>query len=181
MSLRFARGMERSCKDSGTSDRDWRHSGAAPFYATMTFSDAGLFLGRGTLLAAFAKNGRGSGEQGANQLYRDRHEARLLSLLAAAYCRPIAESAVDEIGRAGRSWCSGQKMLARFHLGLLGLPRIDERAVYHLFRAEKALEKGARPSDLMKALGFPEAARDLAKYSPDQPRVPAGSGRESGR
>jgi len=32
----------------------------------------------------------------------------------------------------------------------------------------------------MKALGFPRAARDIVKYNPDQPRVPAGSGRESG-
>ncbi|MGI8568198.1 MAG: hypothetical protein ACR2KT_03520 [Methylocella sp.] len=33
----------------------------------------------------------------------------------------------------------------------------------------------------MKVLGFPQAARDLEKYNPDQPRVPAGSGRESGQ
>lgn len=32
----------------------------------------------------------------------------------------------------------------------------------------------------MKALGFPRAARDIEKYWEDQPRVPAGSGRESG-
>jgi hypothetical protein len=32
----------------------------------------------------------------------------------------------------------------------------------------------------MKALGFPRAARDIEKYNPDQPCVPAGSGRESG-
>jgi hypothetical protein len=32
----------------------------------------------------------------------------------------------------------------------------------------------------MDALGFPRAALDLKKYNPDQPRVPAGSGRESG-
>ncbi|MGB6177618.1 MAG: hypothetical protein WBF43_15090, partial [Methylocella sp.] len=46
--------------------------------------------------------------------------------------------------------------------------------------AGTALEKGASPGDLIKALGFPRAARDIEKYSPDQPRVPAGSGRESG-
>ncbi|MGH6799923.1 MAG: hypothetical protein ACRECZ_00665 [Methylocella sp.] len=33
---------------------------------------------------------------------------------------------------------------------------------------------------MMKALGFSRAARDLEKYSPHQPRVPAGSGHESG-
>jgi len=37
-----------------------------------------------------------------------------------------------------------------------------------------------KPRALMKALGF-ESADRLIKYDPDQPRVPAGSGRESGR
>jgi hypothetical protein len=162
-------------QDTGVLGRDWRESGSVPFYPTMTFTDAGLVLGRGTLLAAFAK------VQAVSPVFRDGHETRTLCLLAVAYGRPIAESAVAEIGRAGKSWCSGQKLLARFQLSLTGLPQIDERAAYRLFRAEQALEKGTRPSDLLMAVGFPEAARDLAKYSADQPRVPAGSGRESGR
>ncbi|MGH6857402.1 MAG: hypothetical protein ACRECP_07135 [Methylocella sp.] len=33
----------------------------------------------------------------------------------------------------------------------------------------------------MNALGFPRAALELEKYNPDQPRVPPGSGRESGK
>jgi hypothetical protein len=51
---------------------------------------------------------------------------------------------------------------------------------YRLFLAGVALEKGLDPRDLMNALGFPRAAQDIEKYNPDQPRVPAGSGRESG-
>ncbi|MGA9215675.1 MAG: hypothetical protein WBZ54_10540 [Methylocella sp.] len=61
------------------------------------------------------------------------------------------------------------------------MPKIDEADAYRLFLAGTALEKGVSPSDLMKALGFPRAARDIEKYSEDQPRVPAGSGRESGQ
>jgi hypothetical protein len=61
------------------------------------------------------------------------------------------------------------------------LPKIDDTDAYRLFLAGTALEKGVSPSELMKALGFPRAARDLEKYNPDQPRVPAGSGRESGQ
>jgi hypothetical protein len=61
------------------------------------------------------------------------------------------------------------------------LPKIDEGDAYRLFLAGTALEKGVSPSELMKALGFPRAARDIEKYNPDQPRVPAGSGRESGQ
>jgi hypothetical protein len=70
--------------------------------------------------------------------------------------------------------------LAQIHLAFLGLPKIDEIDAYRLFLAGTALEKGASPRDLMKALGFPRA-RDIEKYNPDQPRVPAGSGRESGK
>jgi hypothetical protein len=60
------------------------------------------------------------------------------------------------------------------------LPKIDEADAYRLLLAGAALEKGVSPGDLMKALGFPRGARDLEKYSDDQPRVPAGSVRESG-
>ncbi len=37
------------------------------------------------------------------------------------------------------------------------------------------------PAALMKGLGFDAPRRDLAKYDPNQRRVPAGSGRNSGR
>jgi hypothetical protein len=168
-------------QDSGVLTCDGRASESGPFYPAMTFTAAGLALGRGTLLAAFAKDKPKKGQQPAGQVFRDGDEARALSLLAAAYGKPLAESGVQIIRLAGRSYRSGQKMLARFYLSLIGLPGIGEMAAYRLFRAERLLEKGACPSDLLKALGFPEAARDLAKYSPEQPRVPKGSGRESGR
>ncbi|HEY4846948.1 MAG TPA: hypothetical protein VIH87_03925 [Methylocella sp.] len=71
--------------------------------------------------------------------------------------------------------------MAQIHLAFLGLPKIDEADAYRLFLAGTALEKGVSPSDLIKALGFPRAARDIDKYNPDQLRVPAGSGRESGQ
>jgi hypothetical protein len=63
----------------------------------------------------------------------------------------------------------------------MGLPKIDETGAYRLFLAATTLERGLSPSDLMKALGFPRAARGIEKYWEDQPRVPAGSGRESGQ
>src|SRR5262245_50218435 len=99
-------------QDTGVLDRGWRESGSVPFYSTMTFTDSGLALGRGTLLAAFAKNGWEKEEQAVSEIFRDGHEARALSLLAAAYGRPIGESGVQIIRRAGKSWRSGQKMLA---------------------------------------------------------------------
>ncbi len=117
----------------------------------------------------------------AGGLALDGFEARVLSLLAAAYGKPVAGSVIGKIRRAGEFWCAGEKALAQIHLAFTGLPHVDEVAAYRLFLAGVVLEKGLDPSDLMKALGFPRAARDLEKYSPDQPRAPAGSGRESGQ
>ncbi|MGH6834945.1 MAG: hypothetical protein ACREC9_05180 [Methylocella sp.] len=44
-----------------------------------------------------------------------------------------------------------------------------------------ALESGHSPESLTKELAFERTALDVEKYNPDQPRVPAGSGRESGQ
>jgi hypothetical protein len=142
----------------------------------MTFTHAGIALGRGTILAEFEKKGRGTGS-----LALDGNEARILSLLTAAFDAPVAPDIVEKIRRAGEFWRAGDKAPAQIHLAFLGLPKIDEADAYRLFLAGTALEKGASPSDLMRALGFPRAARDLEKYNPDQPRVPAGSGRTSGQ
>jgi hypothetical protein len=47
--------------------------------------------------------------------------------------------------------------------------------------ADELIEAGVAPAALMKAQGFDPAPLALLKYSPEQPRVPAGSGRESGQ
>ncbi len=158
-------------------ERDWRDRRVGrPLHREMTFTQAGLALGRGTILAEFEKKGRAAGG-----LALDGEEARLLSLLTAAYREPLAGGVIEKIRRAVEYWRAGEKALAQIHLAFMGLPRVDETDAYRLSLAEIALEKGVSPSELMKALGFPRAARDLEKYSPDQPRVPAGSGRESGQ
>ena len=156
--------------------RDWREWRVGrPLHREMTFTEAGLALGCGTLLSEFEKKGRV-----ADGLALDGNEARLLSLLTAAYRQPLAGGVIEKIRRAGETWRSGDKALAQIHLAFLGLPKIGEADAYRLFLARTALERGASPSELMKALGFPRAARNLEKYWEDQPRVPAGSGRESG-
>jgi hypothetical protein len=157
--------------------RDWRDRGLGrPLHRAMTFTQAGLVLGRGTLLAEFEKKGRAAGG-----LDFDGNEARILSLLTAAFAAPVAPNIVEKIRRAGEIWRATDKALAQIHLAFMGLPKIDEADAYRLFLAGTALEKGVSASDLMNALGFPRAARDIGKYNPDQPRVPAGSGRESGQ
>jgi len=163
-------------QDTDAIERDWRDRRVGrPLHREMTFAQAGLALGRGTLLSEFEKKGRA-----AAGLALDGNEARLLSLLTAAYRQPLAGGVIEKIRRAGELWCAGEKALAQIHLAFLGLPKIDEADAYRLFLAGTALERGASPSELLKALGFPRAAREIEKYWEDQPRVPAGSGRESG-
>ena len=47
--------------------------------------------------------------------------------------------------------------------------------------AEEVLANGAAPRALLKPLGLHSACLDALKFDPDQPRVPAGNGRESAR
>ncbi len=51
-----------------------------------------------------------------------------------------------------------------------------------LFVGDELIESGVMPRTLMKAQGFDPAPLDLVKahFNPDQPRWPAGSGRDSG-
>jgi hypothetical protein len=71
--------------------------------------------------------------------------------------------------------------LAQIHLAFIDFPQVNETEAYRLFLAGNALENGVSPAELMKALGSSEAALDLEKYREDQPRVPVGSGSESGQ
>ena len=164
-------------QNTGMFEQDWRDRRLGrPLHREMAFTQAGLVLGRGTLLAEFEKKG-----QAARGLAFDGNEGRLLSLLTATFAALVAPHVVEKIRRAGEFWRAGDKALAQIHLAFLGLPKIDETDAYRLFLAGTVLEKGLSPSELMKAMGFPRAARDIEKYNPDQPRVPAGSGRESGQ
>jgi hypothetical protein len=61
----------------------------------------------------------------------------------------------------------------------MGLPDIGEDAAYRLSLAAKLIDAGVAPRDLARELGF-DLPAGLLKYNPDQPRVPAGSGKESG-
>jgi hypothetical protein len=63
------------------------------------------------------------------------------------------------------------------HLALSGLDRLERPVVdaRRLFFADRLLSGGFPADVIVRALG------DIAKYSPDQPRVPAGSGRTSGQ
>jgi hypothetical protein len=101
-------------------EQDWRDRELGrPLHREMTFSRAGLVLGRGTILAEFETEGLARG------LAFDGEEARLLSVLTATFAAPVAPHVVEKIRRAGEFWRAGEKALAQIHLAFLGLPKID--------------------------------------------------------
>jgi hypothetical protein len=67
-------------------------------------------------------------------------------------------------------------------LAFAGLPRLENtNDVYRLYLAEALLDDGLPPCKMLTELGLDRTVRQLDKLDPDQPRVPAGSGRESGQ
>ena len=52
---------------------------------------------------------------------------------------------------------------------------------YRLYLAEALLDDGLPPREMLAELGLGRTIRQIAKYDRYQPRVPPGSGRESGR
>lgn len=62
------------------------------------------------------------------------------------------------------------------------LPRLESaNDAYRLYLAGALLDDGLPPREMLAELGLGRTMRQLDKFDPDQPRVPAGSGRESGQ
>jgi hypothetical protein len=145
-----------------------------PFAAVPVLTDMGLVLGHGSLLAYMGRT-----RAGEPKLMLQRDEARLLALLGAAYGRQMSPRIMHHVARASEQWARGETALAQFELAFAHLPRLQTREeAFRLFLAEEVLAQGMSPHELTKALGFDPA---LLKYDADQPREPAGNGRNSGR
>jgi hypothetical protein len=150
-----------------------RTSGAID--VAMRFCDAGLVLGAGTVLAPAGASAR--------EIMVDVTEPRLVALLAAAHLRRPAPLNLAHIHKAADRWRAGDDALAAMHLALsrlsqLARPVADTR---RLFLANRLLEAGFAVDTIVKALDLDASpGGQVSKYSPNQPRVPAGSGRTSG-
>ena len=144
--------------------------GVEAFFPCLRFDDAGLTLGRGTVLVG---NG-GSVEDPATQDLQ-----RVAILLSATCGTQVASYALHFVSRALRRWHAGDGVLAHIELAFARLQRLEsEDDAFRLFLVETLLDEGWTPQWLARELGFDA---DLLKYDPDQPRVPAGSGRASGQ
>jgi hypothetical protein len=143
----------------------------------MEITGKGLKLGAETVFAKMARDGRG-----AQRLTLD-DEPRAMALLATAYEQPVEPYVLAKLRRACELWNVDEKALAHIHLAHANLPPCDEDRALRLFVADELMEARVTPETLMKAQGFNAAPLALLKahfFDPDQPRVPAGNGRESG-
>lgn len=146
------------------------------FSTVIEINDTGLVFGAGTVLGRMTRDKRGDAS-----LDLDADSQRIFALLAAAYGRAVSSDICRHIESASEQWRRGDKALANIRLAFARLPRLETRAdAFRLFHAENLLERGVSPRALMLAFGFDPEAVDLAKYDPNQPRVPAGNGRQSG-
>ena len=107
---------------------------------------------------------------------------RCLALLSVLCRRPVEADMLRPIEAAAIHWASGDKALANLRLVFSGLPKLHAPAdAARLQAAAYCLDNGMAPRDLMTALDLDPSVLDLVKFDPDQPRVPAGNGEESGR
>jgi hypothetical protein len=150
-----------------------------PVEPAMTLSAEGLVLGAGTVLAKWQN--RDDREQA---LAIDGREERLLALLAIAYGQTVSPSVLGNIRRAARDWNRGETCLALIHLARSGLPALPagEAAPFRLFVADRLLDDGMSPRELLKGCDLDTAGLDRFKagFDPNEPRLPAGSGSGSG-
>ncbi len=148
----------------------------APLHRRLAFTDGGLTLGAGAVVAKMATDARGR----SVGLALAGEEESILVPFAAAFGKAVSPHVLSNLSRASEHWSRGDKCLAHIHLAHAGLPEIDAAGAYRLALCEQALALGYTPRAIYKALDL-EPPPPFGKFSADQPRVPAGSGSESGR
>jgi hypothetical protein len=156
--------------DPERAPEQWRaHLASNPVIPAMSFQKDGLVLGAGTLLWR-------------SDAVPELAEPRLVVLLAAAHRRIARPLALAHIRKATSCWREGSDALASVHLALSRLDRLESPVAdaQRMFWADRLLEEGFQPPAVISALDCRSPRCGLRKYSPDQPRVPAGSGRTSG-
>ena len=162
----------------GSLEKIWnRRLQSYPFYPLVELTERGLMFGAGTSLARLRRD-----ESGAAVLDVECDRERILALLAVVYGRPLFFDALRHIEGAVKEWRRGDKALANIRLAYARFPRLERREEARpLFIAAALLKAGVSPRSLMKQYGFDPLILDFDKYVPSQPRVPPGSGRQSGR
>jgi hypothetical protein len=137
---------------------------AQPIVAEMAFVNGYMTLGAGTRLA---------------KIGAPLDEPRLAALLTSAHGGPIEASRLTHVRRAVETWRDGDRVVALTHLALSRLAKLGDplEGARRLFLADALIDAGVAPSAIVAALTSETTSggSPAAKYSPDQPRVPAGN------
>lgn len=147
-----------------------------PISAELNFTRDGLVLGAGTVIVS------ADGPRLLKSL--DGEEARVLALLSAAYGKAVPPSVLGNIRRAVEAWRTGDDCLAYVHLAHARLGELTHPrdAAQRLVIVDAFLNAGGGPRTIFQALKVGRSYIDALEkdYNPNEPRVPAGSGRTSG-
>ena len=130
-------------------------------HAALEITREGLVIGAGAPLAETKTDARG------RPSLRLDDEPRAMALLATGYERPIDVHVVAKLRRACALWSEAEKALAHIHLAFAALPPCGPDEGLRIFAADRLIEKGVAPIELMKAQGFEPLA--LA-YNEAEPR-----------
>ena len=136
-------------------------SRSRPHFESVTWTREGLQFGAGTLVAKTVVG----------------EEARLLALLSIATKRAVPPSVIGRIQHSEREFQAGNLAKSAMHIALANLPALARpEDAYRLYIAAALVDEGfVTPTELMKAADIdPTYVEALRKYSPDQPRAPAG-------
>lgn len=136
-----------------------------PIVKSPTVLGNAIQLGRGTVLARIVSNGD-------SWISQSPDDDTLAMLVTTAYGRWIAagDGAVRAIKLAAQCLCKGDRLGAADALNAIRFGEASGAGVDRLFKASALIEAGTAPQAVLAKL-----LPDLAKYSPNQPRIPAGN------
>jgi hypothetical protein len=162
-----------------TAWRDERARRLSRYHRLPALAESGLVLGADTVIAK-----RAIDRWGGPDLALKDNEARILALLAVAYWRPVSPAVLGHLRRAAKALARGEAALAGIHVAHAGLEKLDqdEGIAFRLFAAERLLDAGVSPRDLMAGLGLDPWPLDMLKanFDPDEPRDDHGRWTEGG-
>jgi|GEM_PF-5752338 len=120
-------------------------------HRTLTFTDQGLELGKGTLLVKYIQD-----DWDRRSLEIDGQEERILALLSVAWDHPMPDHVLDHFHNASRALAKGETTLAYIHLAHTGLQPLDHDSDSFrlLFMADGFLDAGISGNELRKAWGL---------------------------
>jgi hypothetical protein len=153
---------------------EWQRASDREIKRHLTLTEDGLLLGADTVIAKRRIDGGMACEI-------DGREEEILALIAAAYGRPVSHDVIANLRRADQAFGRGDLVSAQMHIAFTGLHGIEdeEPASFRLFLADRLLQAGLSPRELLSELAdetdLPETFQKAGPDDPKHPGWPAGT------